>query len=113
MNALNNKVQLIGYLGANPEVKTLKNNNKLARLSIATTERYTDKKGEKQENTQWHNIVAWGKTAELAERFLKKGSRTAITGKLSNRSYENQKGEKRYITEVVASEILFLDNKAQ
>lgn len=111
MSSLKNKVQLIGYLGANPEVKTTENGKTLARFSIATSERYTNAKGEKVEDTQWHQIVAWGKTADLAEKFLQKGSQTAIEGKLNNRSYEDKDGTKKYITEVVADELLFLDSK--
>ena len=113
MSALNNKVQLVGYLGLAPEVKTLESGKNLATLSLATTERYKDSKGEKQENTQWHRIVAWGKTAEIAEKYLKKGSRVAIEGRLNNRSYEDKSGEKKYITEVVATEVLLLDGKSE
>ncbi|MEX2380070.1 MAG: single-stranded DNA-binding protein [Vicingaceae bacterium] len=111
MSSLKNKVQLIGHLGANPEIKTTENGKTLARFSIATNERYKNAQGEKVENTQWHLIVAWGKTADLAEKFLQKGSQTAIAGKLINRSYEGKDGAKRYVTEVVADELLFLDNK--
>jgi|SRR5690554_513424 len=113
MSTLNNKVQLIGYLGANPEVKTTENGKNLATLSLATSYRYKDGNGEKQENTQWHRIVAWGKTAEIAEKFLKKGGRVAIEGRLNNRSYEDKNGDKKYITEVVATELLMMDGKPQ
>lgn len=113
MSTLSNKVQLIGYLGVDPEVKTTESNKLLVNLSIATTERYKDRNGEKQENTQWHRVVAWGKTAEIAEKFLKKGSRIGLVGRLSNRSYEDKEGEKKYITEVVATELLMLDGKPQ
>jgi len=112
MSSLKNKVQLIGYLGANPEVKTTENNKMLARFSIATINYYKNAKGEKQEDTQWHQVVAWGKTAELAEKYLQKGSKVTIEGKLNNRQYEDKDGVKRYITEVVANELLFLDNKS-
>ena len=113
MSTLNNKVQLIGNLGAAPEVKTTENGKTMATISIATTDRYKDSNGEKQENTQWHRVVAWGKTAEIAEKYLKKGSRIAIEGRLNNRSYDDKNGEKKYITEVVATELLMLDPKAE
>lgn len=111
MKNLRNSVQLIGNLGMDPEVKTLESGKTVARLSLATSERYKDQKGEKVENTTWHTLVAWGKTAEIAEKFLKKGSEIAIEGKLSNRSYETKEGEKKYISEVVVNEILMLGSK--
>ena len=111
MKNLRNSVQLIGNLGMDPEVKTLESGKTMARLSLATSERYKDQKGEKVENTTWHTLVAWGKTAEIAEKFLKKGSEVAIEGKLSNRSYETKEGEKKYISEVVVNEILMLGRK--
>lgn len=113
MSTLSNKVQLIGYLGLDPEVKSLESGNTLVNLSLATTERYTDRNGERQETTTWHRVVAWGKTAEIAEKYLKKGSRIGIEGRLNNRSYEDKNGEKKYITEVVATELLMLDGKPQ
>lgn len=108
MKNLRNSVQLIGNLGTNPEVKNLEGGKMIAKLSLATNDRYTNNKGEKIQNTTWHNLVAWGKTAEIAEKYLKKGSEVAIEGKLVNRSYETTEGEKRYITEVVVNEILML-----
>ena len=111
MNNLRNKVQLIGHLGMNPEVKHLDGGKTLAKLSIATSERYTNSKGEKVSDTQWHNLVACGKTAEIVEKYLKKGSEVAIEGKLTSRSYEDKEGVKKYITEVVISEILMLGGK--
>ena len=108
MNALKNKVQLIGNLGQDPEVITLDNGNKLAKFSIATSESYKNAEGYKVEDTQWHNIVAWGKTAEIVENFLAKGKQVAIEGKLTHRSYETKGGEKRYITEVRCNELLML-----
>ena len=113
MSSLKNKVQLIGNLGANPEVKTTENNKMLARFSVATTDYYKNAKVEKQEDTQWHQVVAWGKTAELAEKYLQKGSKVTMEGKLNNRQYEDKDGVKRYITEVVANELLFMDNKSK
>lgn len=111
MNQLSNNVQLIGNLGADPEVKNLESGKTVARISLATNETYKNQKGEKVTDTTWHTLVAWGKTAEIAEKYLKKGSEVAIQGKLSNRSYENDKGEKKYISEVVINDILMLGGK--
>ncbi len=113
MNSLKNKVQLIGNLGADVELKTLENGNSVARISIATNEYYKNKAGEKVEDTTWHNVVAWGKVAELANQLLKKGSEVALEGKLSNRSYEDKEGNLKYISEVVMSEFLLLGKKEQ
>ncbi len=108
MNALRNKVQLIGNLGNDPEIVNLESGTKLAKFAIATNETYRNAKGEKVTDTQWHNVVAWGKTAELVENYLNKGKEVAIEGKLINRSYETKDGEKRYITEVKCNEILLI-----
>ncbi|HMB63071.1 MAG TPA: single-stranded DNA-binding protein [Eudoraea sp.] len=108
MNALRNKVQLIGHLGQDPEIVNLDNGGKLAKFSIATNETYRNAKGEKVEDTQWHNIVAWGKTAEIVENYLAKGKEVAVEGKLIHRSYENKEGEKKYVTEVKCNELLML-----
>ena len=106
MNTIKNRVQLTGNLGATPEVKNLENGNKVARFSVATSEDYLNKKGEKITATHWHNVVAWGKLAGIAEQLLKKGEQVIIDGKLSTRSYTAKDGSKRYITEVVAQELL-------
>ena len=111
MNTLRNKVQLIGNLGNDPEIITLESGKKLAKFSLATNEHYKDANGQKQTKTDWHNLVAWGKTSEMVEKYLTKGKEIAIEGKLTNRSYETKEGEKRYITEVVVSEVLMLGNK--
>jgi single-strand DNA-binding protein len=111
MNNLKNKVQLIGNLGINPEIKKLESGKKIAKFSLATNETYKNSKGEKVDDTQWHNLIAWGKTAELIEKYLQKGSEVAIEGKLTNRSYDDKDGIKRYITEIVVNEILMLGNK--
>ena len=111
MNTLRNKVQLIGNLGNNPEIITLDSGKKLAKFSIATNESYKNAQGEKVTDTQWHNVVAWNKTAEIIEKYLEKGNEVAIEGKLTSRSYETAEGEKRYITEVVCNELLMLGNK--
>jgi len=112
MNALKNRVQLIGNLGAAPEVKTVTNGRKMARFSMATNEIYQNAKGEKVEDTQWHLVVAWGKAAEIAEKLLDKGSEVAIDGKLVNRTYTDKDGAKKYITEVEMNEFLLLGGKA-
>ncbi len=113
MNSLRNSVRLIGNLGAAPEVKNLEKGNKVAKLALATNETYTNQQGEKVTETYWHNLVAWGKTAEIAEKYLNKGSEIAIEGKLTNRSYNDKDGVKKYITEIVVNEFLMLDKKPQ
>lgn len=113
MNNLRNSVRLIGNLGANPDVKALEKGNKVARFTLATNEHYADKDGKKITDTQWHNVVAWGKTADIVEEFLSKGSEVAIEGKLTSRSYEGKDGEKKYITEVILNELLMLGKKVQ
>lgn len=112
MNTLKNSVRLIGNLGAAPEVKSLEKGNKMARINMATNETYTNAKGEKVTETNWHNLVAWGKTAEVAEKYLVKGSEVAVEGKLASRSYTGKDGVKKYVTEVVVNEILLLDKKS-
>lgn len=108
MYALRNKVQLIGNLGKAPEVKTLESGKKMARFSVATSESYRNAKGEKVTETQWHNLVAWGKVAEIVEKYLTKGKEVAIEGKLINRQYTDKDGNKKYITEIQVSEMLML-----
>ncbi|MDQ8011097.1 MAG: single-stranded DNA-binding protein [Flavobacterium nitrogenifigens] len=108
MSAIRNKVQLIGNVGNEPEIKTLESGRKLAHLTIATNEIYRNDKGEKVEQTEWHRITAWGKTAEIIEKYVVKGKEIAVEGKLTHRSYDDKNGEKRYITEVVVNEILLL-----
>lgn len=106
MTTLRNSVNLIGHLGNDPEIKTFGNDRSMARFSVATNDYYRDSEGKQTKETQWHNIVAWGKTAEIAEKILAKGKEAAIRGKLVNRSWEDKEGMKHYITEVVANEIL-------
>jgi single-strand DNA-binding protein len=108
MNSLRNKVQLIGNLGNDPEIITMENGNKLAKFSVATNESYKNGDGEKVTDTQWHNIVAWGKMAEIAESYLVKGKEVIIEGKLMSRAYETKEGEKRYVTEIKCNELLML-----
>ena len=108
MNALRNKVQLIGNLGNAPQVITTENGKKLAKFSVATNETYTGRPGRKEKETTWHNIVAWGNVAEIAEKFLTKGKEIALEGKLINRSYTDKDGVKKYITEVQVNELLMI-----
>lgn len=108
MNTLRNKVQLIGHVGNAPEILTLESGKKLAKFSIATNETYKNNKGEKITDTQWHNVVAWGKTAELIETYVPKGKEIGVEGKLTSRTYEDKDGIKRYVTEVVCNELLLL-----
>jgi single-strand DNA-binding protein len=105
-------VQLIGNLGGKPEVKQMESGKKLATFSLATSESYRNASGEKVTETQWHRIVAWGKVAEIAEKYLDKGKEIAIEGKLVNRSYTDKDGNKKYITEVQVNELLMLGAKA-
>ena len=112
MYALKNKVQLIGNLGNAPEVKTLESGKKMARFNVATNEVYRNAKGEKVTETQWHNLVAWGKVADIVEKYLTKGKEVAIEGKLINRSYNDKEGNKKYITEIQVNELLMLGAKA-
>ena len=111
MSTLRNKVQLIGNLGNNPEIITLESGKKLAKFSLATNESYKNAEGEKITNTDWHNLIAWNKTADIVEKYLKKGNEIAIEGKLTSRSYEAKDGEKKYITEIIINELLMLGNK--
>ena len=113
MNTLKNSVRLIGNLGAAPEVKEFEAGKKVARIALATNETFTNAKGEKVTETCWHNLVAWGKTAELAQKYLTKGSEVAIEGKLTSRNYTSKEGEKKYITEIVVNELLFLSKAAK
>lgn len=108
MNTLRNKVQLIGNVGNAPEIITMESGKKLAKFSLATNETYKNNKGEKITDTQWHNVVAWGKTAELIESYVPKGKEIGVEGKLTSRSYEDKDGIKKYITEVVCNEVLLL-----
>ena len=112
MYALKNKVQLIGNLGGKPEVKNLESGKKVAVFSLATSESYRNASGDKVTETQWHRLVAWGKIADIAEKYLDKGKEIAIEGKLINRSYTDKEGNKKYITEVQVSELLMLGAKA-
>ena len=110
MKNLRNRVQLIGNLGADPEIKSFENNKLVANLSIATSESFTNSDGDKIDNTQWHNVVAWGKNADLADKYLSKGNQVCIEGKLNYRSYEDKNGDLKYISEIIVNDFLFLKN---
>ena len=106
-----NKVILIGNLGADPDVRTTPQGQMVATLSIATSERFTGRDGQRQERTEWHRVVVWGKLAELAQRYLQKGRKVFVDGRIQTRSWDDQQtGQKRYATEVVANELVFLDS---
>ena len=111
MSTLKNHVQLIGNVGQEPTITNLENGKKVARFSIATNEHYKNNKGEKVQSTDWHTVVAWGKTAEIIENYVGKGKEIAITGKLRTRTYTTDDGNQRYVTEVEAKEVLLLGNK--
>ncbi|PZX50597.1 single-stranded DNA-binding protein [Algoriphagus chordae] len=111
MNALRNKVQLIGHLGAKVELKNFESGKILGHVNLATNESYKNQKGERVTETTWHRLVLWGKNAELLEKFSDKGSEVAIEGKISNRDYTDKDGVKRYITEIVVNEFLVLGEK--
>jgi single-strand DNA-binding protein len=103
-----NKVIIVGRLGTDPESKAVGQNQTVTRLSVATSEAWTDKQGQKQERTEWHRVVVWGKLAELCARHLSKGRQVYLEGRLQTRSWEDQQGQKRYTTEVVANTVQFL-----
>lgn len=110
MTSIKNNVQLIGRLGNDPVIRHFDSGKKMANFSLATNDVYINNKGEKVEDTQWHNIVVWGKKADVVERYLKRGSEVAIQGKLVSRSYESN-GEKKYITEISLNELMMMDKK--
>ena len=111
MSTLRNKVQLIGNLGNDPEIINLESGKLIAKFSIATNESYKNATGEKVVDTQWHNIVAFGKVAEIIEKYITKGKEVAVEGKLTTRTWEDKDGMKRYTTEVVCNELLMLGSK--
>ena len=110
MSTIKNNVKLIGHAGQEPIIVNLDNGKKVARISIATNETFKNSQGEKQTETNWHTLIAWGKTAELVEKYVSKGKEIAIDGKLTSRSYEGKEGEKCSMTEVLVKEILLLEN---
>jgi single-strand DNA-binding protein len=108
-----NKVILVGNLGKDPEIRRFESNSIKASFPLATTESYKDRNGDWQENTEWHNVVAWSYTAEKVEKWLKKGMQVYVEGKLTTRSYDDQDGNKKYITEVVGQNIIMLGRKGE
>ena len=111
MYALKNKVQLIGHVGNKPETRTFDGGKRLVRLSVATNETYRNAKGEKVTETQWHTLVAWGKVADIAEKYLAKGTEVVIEGKLVHHNYTDKEGNKKYVTEIQVNGLLLLGNK--
>ena len=108
MSTLRNKVQLIGNVGNNPEIKTFENDKKVAKFSLATNESYTNNKGEKVQQTIWHNIVAYGPIVNVIEKHVEKGKQLAVEGKLNYRDYQDKDGQQKSITEIIIDEIVLL-----
>lgn len=105
---MKNRVQLIGRVGQDPEVKNLEGGKKVTTITIATNDVYYKDNGDRVEQTEWHRVTAWGKTAEIIEKYVTKGKEIAIEGKLTHRSYDDKNGEKRYVTDIVVNEVLLL-----
>jgi single-strand DNA-binding protein len=105
-----NKVILIGNLGKDPEIRVIENGRKVANFSLATTETYKDKNGQRVDQTEWHNISFWGPIADVIEKYLKKGSKIYVEGKLRTRSYEDKDKVKKYVTEILGREMTMLDS---
>ena len=112
MSNFRNHVQLIGNVGEDPKITLLDGGRKVARFPMATNEYYTNNQGEKIQNTDWHQVVAWGKTADILEKYTTKGSEIGVQGKIKTRSYTTEDGNQRYVTEIVADEVLLLGSKA-
>ena len=108
-----NKVILVGRLGTDPEVRYTNNGKAVAKLSLATSENWSDKEGQRQERTEWHRIVVWGKLGELCGEYLKKGRQVFIEGRLQTRSWEDKEGQKKYTTEIVAQNVQFLGGRGE
>ena len=108
---LRNKVTLIGHLGMDPEVKQTDGGHKLAKVSLATNESFKNNKGEKVTETMWHNLFAWGKTAEFMGKYLQKGSEVVVEGKLINRNYTDKTGVKKYITEIQVNDLVIVGSR--
>jgi len=113
MNSIKNSVQLVGHLGKDVELKTFDNGKTLAKFTLATNEYYKNSNGEKMQNTEWHNITAWNKLAENMSKLLEKGNEVLVRGKLAHNSYEDEKGNKRYISQVVVNEFIKLTKKEE
>ena len=106
-----NKVIIIGRLGADPEVRQVSSGNSVATLSVATSEKWTDREGQAQERTEWHRVIAWGKLAEICGKFLAKGRQVYVEGRIQTRQWEDSQGQKRYTTEIVANTVQFLGSQ--
>jgi single-strand DNA-binding protein len=111
MSTLRNQVQLIGHVGNDPEINTFESGKKRARVSIATNETYRNAQGEKITHTDWHQVIFWGKTVDIIEKYVGKGKELAISGKLTYRDYEDKEGVKRYVTEIIGDELVLLNGK--
>ena len=111
MNNLRNRVQLIGNLGQDPEIKVLESGKKVVRFNIATKEEYKNASGQKISESTWHNIVAWDTLADIASKYLKKGNEVAVEGRLSYRTYDDKNGETRYVTEIILNDLALLRNQ--
>ncbi|MFH1118559.1 MAG: single-stranded DNA-binding protein [Bacteroidota bacterium] len=111
MKALNNRVQLIGHLGADPEVKTFENGNIMARLSLATSECAKGKKGEKAIRTQWHQLIVWGKLAEICGKYLQKGREIAVEGRIAYRTFTDVEGRRHIVTEITVNDLLMISGR--
>lgn len=107
-----NKTALIGNVGSDPDVRSTQGNNKVAKFSLATSETFTDRSGQKQEKTQWHRITVWGKLADVVEQYVKKGDRVYVEGKIEYSETENDAGVKRYWTDIIARELIMLGGKS-
>lgn len=108
-----NKVILVGNVGKDPEIRQTQNNKQVATFSLATSESYKDQSGQRQSKTEWHNVVCWGNLAQLAGQYIKKGSKVYLDGKITTRSWDDNNGNKRYTTEIIANTIQFLDKREQ
>ena len=106
MTTLRNRVQLVGNLGIDPEIVNFESGKKLAKFTVATNESFTDAKGNKTTDTQWHNVVAWGKQADIVEKLLKKGIGITLDGKLTYRNYEDKNKQKQYVTEILLNSFI-------
>ncbi len=108
-----NKVIILGRLGSDPETKNISSGSTVTNFSLATSESWKDKEGQKQERTEWHRVVVWGKLAEICGKYLSKGRQAFVEGRLQTRSWEDQQGNKRYTTEIVATNVQFIGGSAQ
>ena len=113
MNALRNSVRLIGHLGDSPKVKQLESGRKIANFSVATNETYVDSAGNRRSETTWHKLVAYGPTANYAEKYLQKGTEVAVEGKLTNRQYSDKNGETHFVTEIVVNALMHMNGKSK